>query len=70
MDEIFNDSEQVIERCQECDNWIRRGATRIVKVGGREDQERWCIGCIEEVDQYTLDLVEPKEALPPPDVDI
>ena len=66
----FDDSEQVIDRCFCCDNWVRRNATRVVRVGDRNDEERWCIGCIEEVDVFTLSLTDPDEELPPPDIDI
>ena len=66
----FDGEEQVIDRCLCCDNWVRRSATREVRVGERADVERWCIGCIEEVDALTLSLSEPVEDIPPPNVDI
>ena len=70
MDYEFDETEQAIDRCYCCDNWVRRKATREVRVGERYEMERWCIGCIEEVDEFTLSLTNADEELPAPDIDI
>ena len=66
----FDNEEQVIDRCDCCENWVRRSATRAVMVGQRADEERWCVGCIQEVDGYTLSLLSPDEEMPPPDINL
>lgn len=54
----FN-SEKVV-RCFSCDKWVRAVATELVNTGEREDMERWCIGCVGEVDAYTKGLINPE----------
>ena len=69
MDDIFDDTEQVVERCYCCDNWVRRTATKLVRVGERENETRWCVGCISGVDSYTLYLQDPDREIEPFDPD-
>lgn len=56
-------SNEPVVRCFCCDAWVRAIATEIVNTGEREDPERWCRGCIDQVDITTKGLVTP--AIPP-----
>lgn len=66
--ELETVEEDSVVRCFCCDAWVRRVATELVNTGERMDLERWCIGCINTVDEYTRSLLRP--ALPPPTLDI
>lgn len=45
--------EQTIIRCFCCDNWVRAGATSVQLTGEDGFAERWCVGCLREVDDFT-----------------
>ena len=70
MNDIFEDEEFVVVRCFCCSNWVRKSATRMVKTGEREDDERWCIGCIKNVDEFTISLEQPSENIEPFEPDL
>jgi hypothetical protein len=60
MDSILEQSDQTVVRCYCCQEWVRMSAVEVVKTGVRADDELWCIGCIRDVDSYTLSLVQPQ----------
>jgi len=60
MDDIFDNEEHNIVRCFCCGNWVRASATKVSKTGVRGDEELWCIGCLRDVDTYTLMLEQPE----------
>jgi hypothetical protein len=60
MDEVFNTEEHNIVRCFCCSNWVRMSATKIAKTGVRGDDELWCVGCLRDVDAFTLTLEQPE----------
>lgn len=49
-------SDKVV-RCFSCGQWVRALATELVNTGERDDIERWCVGCIREVDATTKGLL-------------
>jgi len=60
MDDVFDNEEHNIVRCFCCGNWVRASATKNSKTGSRGDDELWCIGCLRDVDAYTLGLQQPE----------
>jgi hypothetical protein len=60
MGDLFEDEEYNVVRCFCCGNWVRQSATKVTKTGVRGDEELWCIGCIRDVDSFTLSLEQPE----------
>lgn len=58
----MGDNESGIVRCYSCGNWVRIAATSLEPTGERSDMERWCFGCINDVDAYTDSLEDWKAA--------
>lgn len=50
---MFDSQEQQIVRCFCCGNWVRLHATKVEKTGPRGDDELWCVGCIDSVNEFT-----------------
>lgn len=57
---MFEDDKHRIVRCFCCSNWVRLSATKEAKTGPRGNLELWCIGCLRDVDSYTLSLEQPE----------
>ena len=51
--------DDTVVRCFGCGEWVRSQATEMVQTGERGDIERWCVGCIGEVDSRTKSLLLP-----------
>lgn len=60
MTDLFEEHDSRIVRCYCCNNWVRMSAVETIKTGVRGDGELWCIGCIRDVDSYTLSLEQPE----------
>jgi len=60
MDNVFDDEEHNIVRCFCCGNWVRLSATKNTKTGVRGDDEIWCVGCLRDVDAFTMELQQPE----------
>lgn len=57
---MFEDDGYKIVRCFCCGSWVRQSATEEAPTGVRGDLELWCIGCLRDVDAYTLTLEQPE----------
>lgn len=60
MSDIIEEFDSRVVRCYCCGNWVRMSAVEVIKTGVRGDDELWCIGCIRDVDSYTLGLEQPE----------
>lgn len=49
-------NEDTIVKCFCCTQWVRVSATVVQPTGERELDERWCVGCIDAVDEYTKEI--------------
>lgn len=53
------DPHQRVVRCFCCGEWVRMSATDLLYTGERADEERWCVGCIKDVDSHTKTITDP-----------
>lgn len=60
MSDIFSEHDSRVVRCYCCGNWVRVSAVETIQTGVRGDEELWCIGCIRDVDSYTMSLEQPE----------